>query len=100
MLILVRGCGKIGIFAYGGTQAVIMNNVIADCGKSNATNRNFAIAIGDNSSYPVWRISCANNICYNIAVFGGTTSTYVHDNIAKVVEINNPSYVNNNNHDI
>ena len=96
----VRGCGKIGIFAYGGTQAVIMNNVIADCGKSNATNRNFAIAIGDNSSYPVWRISCANNICYNIAVFGGTTSTYVHDNIAKVVEINNPSYVNNNNHDI
>ena len=96
----VRGCGKIGIFAYGGTQAVIMNNVIADCGKSNVTNRNFAIAIGDNSSYPVWRFSCANNICYNIAVFGGTTSTYVHDNIAKVVEINNPSYVNNNNHDI
>ena len=96
----VRGCGKIGIFGYGGTQAVIMNNVIADCGKSNVTNRNFAIAIGDNSSYPVWRFSCANNICYNIAVFGGTTSTYVHDNIAKVVEINNPSYVNNNNHDI
>ena len=96
----VRGCGKIGIFAYGGTQAVIMNNVIADCGKSNATNRNFAIAIGDNSSYPVWRISCANNICFNIAVFGGTTSTYVHDNIARVVEINNPSYINNNNHDI
>ena len=96
----VRGCGKIGIFAYGGTQAVIMNNVIGDCGKSNATNRNFAIAIGDNSSYPVWRFSCANNICFNIAVFGGTTSTYVHDNIAKVVEINNPSYVNNNNHDI
>ena len=96
----VRGCGKIGIFAYGGTQAVIMNNVIGDCGKSNVTNRNFAIAIGDNSSYPVWRINCANNICFNIAVFGGTTSTYVHDNIAKVVEINNPSYVNNNNHDI
>ena len=96
----VRGCGKIGIFAYGGTQAVIMNNVIADCGKNNVTNRNFAIAIGDNSSYPVWRISCANNICFNIAVFGGTTSTYVHDNIAKVVEINNPSYINNNNHDI
>ena len=96
----VRGCGKIGIFAYGGTQGTIMNNVIADCGKSNATNRNFAIAIGDNGSYPVWRISCANNICFNIAVFGGTTSTYVHDNIARVVEINNPSYVNNNNHDI
>ena len=96
----VRGCGKIGIFGYGGSQAVIMNNVIADCGKSNAANRNFAIAIGDNSSYPVWRFSCANNVCYNIAVFGGTTSTYVHDNIAKVVEINNPSYINNNNHDI
>ena len=96
----VRGCGKIGIFGYGGSQAVIMNNVIADCGKSNAANRNFAIAIGDNSSYPVWRFSCANNVCYNIAVFGGTTSSYVHDNIAKVVEINNPSYINNNNHDI
>ena len=96
----VRGCGKIGIFAYGCSQGTIMNNVIADCGKSNVTNRNFAIAIGDNASFPVWRISCANNVCYNIAVFGGTTSTYVHDNIAKVVEINNPSYINNNNHDI
>ncbi|WP_291626000.1 hypothetical protein [Clostridium sp.] len=96
----IRGCGKIGIFAYGCSQGVIMNNVIADCGSNNVTNRNFAIAIGDNGSFPVWRISCANNVCYNIAVFGGTTSTYVHDNIGKVVEINNPSYVNNNNHDV
>ena len=77
-----------------------MNNVIADCGSNNVTNRNFAIAIGDNSAFPVWRINCANNTCFNIGVFGGTTSTYVHDNIARVVEINNPSYVNNNNHDI
>lgn len=96
----VRGCGKIGIFAYGCSQGVIMNNVIADCGSSNVANRNFAIAIGDNGGFDVWRINCANNTCFNIGVFGGTTSTYVHDNIAKVVEINNPSYVNNNNHDI
>ena len=96
----VRGCGKMGIFAYGCNQGNIMNNVIADCGKSNATNRNFSIGIGDNGGFNVWRINCANNTCYNIGVFGGTTSTYVHDNIAKVVEINNPSYVNNNNHDI
>ena len=96
----VRGCGKIGIFAYGCVLGNIMNNIVEGCGKNNVTNRNFAIAIGDNSAFNVWRINCANNTCYNIGVFGGTTSTYVHDNIAKVVEINNPSYVNNNNHDI
>ena len=96
----VRGCGKIGIFAYGGSQAVIMNNVIADCGKNGVTNRNFAIGIGDNGAYSVWRVNCANNICLDICVFGGVGSTYVHDNISKVVSINNPSFVNNNNHDI
>ena len=96
----VRGCGKIGIFAYGGSQAVIINNVIADCGKNGVTNRNFAIGIGDNGAYSVWRVNCANNICLDICVFGGVGSTYVHDNISKVVSINNPSFVNNNNHDI
>ena len=95
----VRGCGKIGIFAYGCSQGTIMNNVISDCGTSGAGNRNFGIAIGD-SEFGVWRINCGNNICYDIALFGGVGSTYVHDNIGKIVTINNPSFVNNNNHDI
>lgn len=95
----VRGCGKIGIFAYGCSQGTIMNNVIADCGTSGAGNRNFSIGIGD-SEFGVWRINCGNNICYDIALFGGVGSTYVHDNIAKIITINNPSFINENNHDI
>lgn len=95
----VRGCGKIGIFAYGCSQGTIMNNVIADCGTSGAGNRNFSIGIGD-SEFGVWRINCGNNICYDIALFGGVGSTYVHDNIAKIIIINNPSFINENNHDI
>lgn len=95
----VRGCGKIGIFAYGCSQGTIMNNVIADCGTSGAGNRNFSIGIGD-SEFGVWRINCGNNICYDIALFGGVGSTYVHDNIAKIIAINNPSFINENNHDI
>ena len=96
----VLGCGKIGIFAYGCNLGNITNNVVERCGTNNVANRNSGIAIGDNSGFNVWRINCANNICYDIAVFGGTTSTYVHDNIARIVEVNNPSYVNNNNHEI
>ena len=95
----VRGCGKIGIFAYGCSQGNIMNNVVSGCGKNNVTNRNFAIGIGD-SAFGVWRINCANNICLDICVFGGVGSTYVHDNISQVHAINNPSFVNNNNYDI
>lgn len=95
----VRGCGKIGIFAYGCSQGTIMNNVVSDCGTSGSANRNFGIAIGD-SEFGVWRINCGNNICYDIALFGGVGSTYVHDNICKIVTINNPSFVNNNNHEI
>lgn len=95
----VRGCGKIGIFAYGCSQGTIMNNVIADCGTSGAGNRNFSIGIGD-SEFGVWRINCGNNICYDIALFGGVGSTYVHDNIAKIITINSPSFINENNHDI
>lgn len=96
----VSGCGKIGIFAYGCSQGNIMNNIIADCGKNNVSNRNFAIGIGDNGAFSVWRINCANNICLDICVFGGVGSTYVHDNIGKIVSINNSIFVNNNNHDI
>lgn len=95
----VRGCGKIGIFAYGCSQGTIMNNVISDCGTNGAVNRNFGIAIGD-SEFGVWRINCGNNICYDICVFGGVGSTYVHDNIGRIVTINNPSFINENNHEI
>lgn len=95
----VRGCGKIGIFAYGCSQGTIMNNVIADCGTSGAANRNFGIGIGD-SQFGIWRINCGNNICYDIALFGGVGSTYVHDNIARIVSINSPSFINENNHEI
>lgn len=95
----VRGCGKIGIFAYGCSQGTIMNNVIADCGTSGAGNRNFSIGIGD-SEFGVWRINCGNNICYDICLFGGVGSTYVHDNIGKIITINSPSFINENNHDI
>ena len=96
----VSDCGKIGIFAYGGTKANITNNVVADCGKSNVSNRNFFIAIGDNNASPAWRINCANNICDTIGVFGGISTAYVHDNVARIVEINNPNYINNNNHEL
>ena len=96
----VKGCGKIGIFVYGGTKANITNNVVADCGISNVSNRNFYIAIGDNNASPAWRINCANNICDTIGVFGGISTAYVHDNVARIVEINNPNYINNNNHEL
>ena len=96
----VRGCGKMGIFAFGCSQSNITNNIIIDCGSNNVTNRNFAIGIGHNPNFRTWRVNCANNVCRDIAVFGGTDSAYVHDNIAKIVEIDNPSYVNNNNHDM
>ena len=96
----VRGCGKIGIFAYGGTKGNITNNVIADCGRNNVSNRNFSIAIGDNRGFHVWRFNCGNNVCDTIGMFGGTDAAYVHDNIGRIVEINSPFYTNVNNYDI
>ena len=89
-----------GIFAYGGTKGNITNNVIADCGKNNVPNRNFSIGIGDNGSFHVWRFNCGNNVCDTIGVFGGTDAAYVHDNVARIVEINNPSYTDVDNYDI
>lgn len=96
----VRGCGKIGIFAYGGTKGNITNNIVADCGKNNVSNRNFSIAIGDNSAFHVWRFNCGNNVCDTIGMFGGTDAAYVHDNVGKIVEINNPAYTNVDNYNI
>lgn len=96
----VRGCGKIGIFAYGGIKGNIMNNVIADCGRNNVSNRNFSIAIGDNNAIHIWRFNCGNNTCDTIGMFGGTDAAYVHDNIGKIVDINSPFYTKANNYDI
>ena len=96
----VRGCGKMGIFAYGGTKGCITNNVIADCGKNGVANRDFSIGIGDNGSFHVWRFNCGNNVCDTIGMFGGTDAAYVHDNIARIVEINDPAYTNVDNYDI
>ena len=96
----VRGCGKIGIFAYGCSQSNITNNIVIDCGSNNVDLRKFDMGIGHNPDFRTWRVNCANNVCRDIAVFGGTDSAYVHDNIAKIVEIDNPTYVNNNNHDM
>ena len=96
----VRGCGKIGIFAYGGTKGNITNNVIADCGRNNVSNRNFSIAIGDNNAFHIWRFKCGNNTCDTIGMFGGTDAAYVHDNIGRIVDINSPFYTKANNYDI
>ena len=96
----IRGCGKLGIFCYGCSQGAIMNNIIADCGMYGISNRKYSIGIGDNGAKNVWKVSCGNNVCVDIALYGAVSSTYVHDNIARIIEINGPVYVNSNNHDI
>ena len=97
----VRGCGKIGIFAYGCSQGIISSNVMGDNGKYGVSNRDYGIMLGDNANKSTWRVIISNNVCHTLGVYGSNVgSSLVMGNISTVIKVNNPSFVDVNNYNI